>query len=425
MWVKTMARRGFFAQLQHISRVAAQERARAEREAVRSHLAAVRNAERAKMLAARSEAQLLKATEAERRRLEKEARDAHLAAMEAEVLERNSNLVRIYDEIDSLLASTLGVDDFVELSSLRVVPTHPAFDRADLEIPAPPPEPMPDPVEPVLVLPPPPSGLASFFGKKKFAEATADARRAHEQALTDWRIERRDVRARREAAEAARTRAEARRLEVLRSERNRYDQECAAREADAAERNAKLDELIANLGYGTVDAVQEYISIVLANSVYPEHFPVAHEFEFDPTTAELRLHVLVEAPSALPTIKSYKYSKTADEIVSTSLSQKECRDRYAGAIHQVALRSFHEVFEADRRGLIKTVSLEVGVNSIDPATGLRAYVPFVVAGAERESFLGFDLSSVVPALTLGRLGAAVSKNPYGLVAADRSGVRRS
>jgi restriction system protein len=159
--------------------------------------------------------------------------------------------------------------------------------------------------------------------------------------------------------------------------------------------------------------------------VYPEHFPVAHEFEFDPTTAELRLHVLVEAPSALPTIKSYKYSKTADEIVSTSLSQKECRDRYAGAIHQVALRSFHEVFEADRRGLIKTVSLEVGVNSIDPATGLRAYVPFVVAGAERESFLGFDLSSVVPALTLGRLGAAVSKNPYGLVAADRSGVRRS
>jgi restriction system protein len=52
-------------------------------------------------------------------------------------------------------------------------------------------------------------------------------------------------------------------------------------------------------------------------------------------------------------------------------------------------------------------------------------VPFVIAAAERESFLAFDLSAVVPALTLGRLGAAVSKNPYGLIAAERAGVRRS
>ena len=87
-------------------------------------------------------------------------------------------------------------------------------------------------------------------------------------------------------------------------------------------------------------------------------------------------------PSEIPEIKSYKYAKATDEIVSTSLSQKECRDRYAGAVHQVALRSFHEVFEADRRGLIKTISLEVGTDTIDPATGQRTYVPFVIAAAE-------------------------------------------
>jgi restriction system protein len=52
-------------------------------------------------------------------------------------------------------------------------------------------------------------------------------------------------------------------------------------------------------------------------------------------------------------------------------------------------------------------------------------VPFVIAAAERESFRAFDLSAVVPALALGRLGAAVSKNPYTLVIAERSGVRRS
>jgi hypothetical protein len=94
---------------------------------------------------------------------------------------------------------------------------------------------------------------------------------------------------------------------------------------------------------------QEYVSIVRSNSVYPEHFQVAHEFEFAPSTAELRLRVLVPGPGEIPETKSYKYAKAADEVVSTSLSQRERRDRYAGAMHQVALRSFHEVFESDRR----------------------------------------------------------------------------
>jgi len=69
--------------------------------------------------------------------------------------------------------------------------------------------------------------------------------------------------------------------------------------------------------------------------------------------------------------------------------------------------------------------LTVGTETIDPATGRETFVPFVVAGAEREAFLQFDLSAVVPEATLVHLGAAVSKNPYSLAAADAKGVRRS
>lgn len=420
-----MARRGFFAELQHQLRVAARERERQERESVRRHLAAVEQSEQAKRTWERAEAQLARARESERKWLEKQAREAHLASMQAEVEQRNRTLEQIYEDIDSLLASTLGVDDYVNLNSLRIDVTHPPFDRTDLEAPIPPPIPIPYPSKPTLVQPEPPSGLGSLFGKKKYAEAVADSQRAHEQAMVKWRAACRDVLLRRKKAEETHLQDEARRIDALRVERERYAKECAARAFEAALRNKKLDELIANLGYGTTDAIQEYVSIVLSNSAYPDHFQVAHEFEFDASTAELRLRVLVPGPGEIPTIKSFKYSKATDEITSASLSQKECRDRYAGAIHQVALRSFHEVFESDRRGLIKTISLEVGTNAVDPATGQRTYVPFVIAAAERESFLAFDLSAVVPALTLGRLGAAISKNPYGLVAAQRSGVRRS
>jgi len=198
----------------------------------------------------------------------------------------------------------------------------------------------------------------------------------------------------------------------------------ARREHEAAEHSKELDQLIADLGYGTVDAVQEYVSIVLSHSAYPEHFPVSHEFSFSPEAGELQLKVVVPGPEKVPAIKAYKFTKASDAVTSTSLPQKESKERYVHAVHQVTLRSLHEVFEADRRGLIQTISLELGTKTTDRATGQEIYVPFVAVGAERESFLSFDLSAVVPTATLARLGAAVSKDPYNLVPADTSGVRR-
>lgn len=417
--------RGFFAELQRQARIAENERIRRERQAAREHSAVVRRVEQAQKAELRAQAQFAKAAEAERKRLEKEAREAHIEAKEAEVEERNSRLAATYEDIDSLLGSTLGKDDYIDLNKLRRVAAHPPFDRSDLERVIPEPKLVSDPGKPVLKLPDPPRGLASLFGKNKHAKAVEDAERTHERNVEKWRTQCREAEVRRRAQKEEHVRLEAERVRKLQVERARYAREREMREAEADESNRNLDKLIANLGYGAADAVQEYVSIVLANSVYPDHFSVNHEFEFDPATAELRLRALLPGPGSIPEIKSYKYSKSSDEISSTELPQKQCRDRYAAAVYQVALRSFHEVFEADRRGLIKTISLEVGTNAIDPATGRESYVPFVVAAAERATFLGFDLSAVVPAMTLDRLGAAVSKNPYGLIAVQRSGVRRA
>jgi len=420
-----MARRGFFAELQYQSRVAAKERERAQRDAQRNYLAIVRHSEQARMASERANTQLSKAAISERKRFEKQALEAHNAAQEASVAMRNEKLKQMYEEIETLLAATLGVDDFIDLNSLRVDVFHPPFARADLEVPISQQSRPPNLIAPVLTRPSTPSGLFRFFGKKKHEEAVESAQRSFEQATLDWRAACREIMEHYQKAEKERTRDELKRAEMLIIHRELYANECAVRESDTSESNGKLAELIANLGYGTADAIQEYISIVLANSVYPEHFQVSHEFEFKAAIAELSLRVLVPAPSEFPELKAYKYSNASGRMSTTSLSQKECRERYAGAIHQVALRSFHEVFESDRRGLIKTISLEVATDTIDPATGQRMNVPFVIVAAERESFLTFDLSAVVPALTLGRMGAAVSKNPYGLSPAERAGVRRS
>jgi len=267
-----------------------------------------------------------------------------------------------------------------------------------------------------------PKGL--FGRKRKLAAAEAEVEAQYVSAQNAWQAAVDLLPAQRIAQTAAYEKAEQARTQALASATKEYEAECAQRDRDAAERNETLDHLITGLGYGTVEAVQEYVGIVLANSVYPEFFPVEHAAEFDPSTAELTLRVTIPGPDAVPTVKAYRYIKSSDEISETQQSQKDSRDRYARIVNAVALRSVHEVFEADRRGLIRSISLELGTDTISPATGRETYIPFVAVAVDRGSFGELELSAIVPAATLQHLGAVVSKNPYGLVAIDSSGIRR-
>ncbi|MGH3628666.1 MAG: hypothetical protein ACRDRL_14680, partial [Sciscionella sp.] len=203
-----------------------------------------------------------------------------------------------------------------------------------------------------------------------------------------------------------------------------YKIECDQREAEAGARNQELDKLVNDLAFDIESAIHEYVGIVLANSVYPDAFPVEHGYVFDLVTRELTLTVTVPPPSAVPTVKGYKYVKVNDEISSTSLPVKAQKDRYASAVHQVAVRTLHEIFEADRGSKICLIALTVVTDTIAPGTGLPETIPFVIVAADRETFGRFDLTNVVPRATLEHLGAAVSKSPFDLTPADTSrGVR--
>jgi restriction system protein len=413
------SRRGFLAEMQHQQRLA-QARANA---AARAQTQARAQAVRARAQQERANAAMARADEAERKRYEREAKAAYVEMRQAEVDELNEDLALEYGEIDGLLALTLDLDDYVDLEGLKVRAVHPPFPRWDLETPRPAPLPTPVPEAPVFIEPPAPTGL---FGKKKrFEEAQQRARAEYEQAWGQWAAYRDWIPT--QDAQQAQEHAtlEEGRIKLLAAERERYDAACAVREAEVAEQNSSIDTLIAGLGYGAVDAVQEYVGIVLANSLYPDSFPVEHEAEFDPATAELTLRVTVPAPDALRTIKGFRYVKASDEVVETQLSKTAANERYASALHQVALRSLHEIFEADRRGLIKAISAQIGPEANDPATGRQKFIPLVAVAAPRDTFMEIDLSGVVPLATLQHLGAAVAKNPSALTAIDTAGVRRS
>lgn len=113
-------------------------------------------------------------------------------------------------------------------------------------------------------------------------------------------------------------------------------------------------------------------------------------------------------------MKAHRYQRNIDDIVTTDLSQKAQRDLYTAAVHGVALRTLHEVFEADRDGHVRSMSLRVLTEAPNPATGITDAIALVEVAAERESFNRMDLAQVVPLESLKHLGAALSSNPHAL-----------
>ena len=370
--------------------------------------------------AKRQQAQAVRNAKAEQKRLAAMEKAALIDSRERQVQLLNTELSQSREEIDGILGATLGVDDYFNLKELYRDAVHPDFECPEFEPPIPTPTPTPVPPEPVYRKPP---FWKPLLGKRRYEIAEAKAVELYTEAQAQWRLRLEATTKLDEELRAGHEQAERQRIANLEQARAAYNEQCNEREQQVKTFNSQIDKMIANLSYGDKQAVEAYFTIVFARSRYPEIFKVSHEMNFEPSTAELTLRVSVPPPCEMCTKKAYRYVKTRDKIVHSELSQKAMRDRYTSAVHQVALRSIHEAFEADRRGIVKTIAIEVGTTFAAPATGIVGFMPFVAVAAERETFVSFSLSDIVPRKTLDYLGASLSKNPFGLESAVTTGVR--
>ncbi|MFC4071691.1 hypothetical protein [Actinoplanes subglobosus] len=421
-----VARRGFFAELNYQAQQAEKRRRQQVAAAYRAQAAAQREAERARRDYERAAAASARASAAEQVEAQKLAARMHVDARTAEAAAMNAELAQLYEDMNCLLASTLDVDDYIDLESLKIKTVeHPRFEPGPLADPVPPMPSLIYPPEPVYREPAAPTGLSNAFGGKKRHEAeVAKVRAAYEVAHRGWHEHCARLHADYMAEYERRKRAEQERVHRLNAAEEEYRLQCRQREAEAEAQNQHLSQFINDLAFDVESAIQDYVGVVLSNSVYPEAFPIAYDHSFDISSRELVLTVIVPEPGGLPAVKEYRYVKAKDEIVPTALPVKERKDRYASAVWQVALRTLHEIFEADRAGKIRSVALTVAADRLAPATGQPERIPFVLVGADREHFGTFDLAHVVPHATLSYLGAALSKSPFDFVAADSSaGVR--
>jgi restriction system protein len=355
------------------------EAARAQAAQTREQARAYREAERARAAYARA----LAAEENERKRLYAESRAADVEAM-------NEDLDARLAALDGLLLATLNVDDHLEFDSLKRPPELPPWRYGELERA----EPAPDVG---AFMPAAPTGLSKMFGKAKYQQAVQAGEAAYA-----------------EAVEAHRSREQARMAEL---ERRQAEHATALEEAHAraAVQHAEVDAFQQDFNKGDPEAVISYFELVLQASSYPEGFPQAFKLAYVPESRQAVVEYELPGVDVVPTVKAYKYVKTSDKINQSSRPQSQVRAIYASVVAQIALRTVHELFEADRGRHIDVVVFNGVLHTIDPGSGKPIKPCLVTLRTTRETFGELDLAHVEPLACLKHLSAGVSKSPAELV----------
>jgi restriction system protein len=369
--------RGFTAALVQIQRQA-ERQTRAEAAAATR---AAREAERARAAYARAQAAEAK----ERQRLYVEAR---LSDVEL----RNQELQADVAALQQLLTDTLSVDDFLDFDTLKEAAPLPAFVPGPLASQEPPPN-------PDTYRPPEPTGLRARFPG------------AREKYLAKWE----KGRVLYEAAVAAYRDREAERVRRLAAAQAEHDKVVADIEARLAAQHAEVEQFKADFLAGEPSAVMQYFALVLEASRYPEGFPQRFRLAFVPESHQLVVEYELPPYDRIPAIASYGYVKSGDRVTEKARPAKERQQLYKSIVAQVTVRTIHELFEADRSGLVETIVFNGHVRTINLATGKSEWPCLVSVRTTRDTFLDRDFARVDPEACLLDLSANLSKSPAELV----------
>lgn len=174
--------------------------------------------------------------------------------------------------------------------------------------------------------------------------------------------------------------------------------------------NLNIDELEQKFVERDPIAVMEYFEMVLNNSEYPEFFPKNFEIEYNNENQIFIVEYDLPDLNCFPNIKEVKYIASSKKINKTFVSDSELNRIFENTLYKVALRTLHELFEADTAGALKAVSFNGWVNSVNKATGIEENKCILSLQAKKEEFVSINLANVDPKVCFKSLkGVASSK----------------
>jgi restriction system protein len=327
--------------------------------------------------------------EQQRRAAEREAKAEYVRSRELEASQLNTELEKRLRSLKNILTDSLAVDDVIPFDSLRFRDAPPRFSPPmDVAKPKPAPDRASFLHEVVQ-----PSRLKFFVprARRRFEQELEKADARYEAALTAWMIN------------------EQRRLEELTALESKHADVAEEFERTKNRRNFEVDVFEKKYRAGDPAAIIPYCKMVLELSGYPAGIP--HNFKLAYTQASKQLVVEFELPGAsiVPQAVEYRYTKASDLIGEKARKESDIRDLYQNIVASIALRTMHELFEADQGEHISVLCFNGFIRTIDPATEKDIQPHLISVRTAKQKFKQIDLARVDKSVCLRNLGAQVSR----------------
>jgi len=307
-----------------------------------------------------------------------------------------------WEALSQILADTLNVDDVVDWNKLK------DFSKFSEPKPA---LPEPPPTIPTALIPRRPEDsdqefqdrpsiwtrIFDLFMPHKKEERRASLMANLQGAQQDWERDRESRMTAQKQAEDAReasiTQMKIKHAEAVAEWEARRDTFKSSQEAT----NRTVDELKASHTRGEQSAVEEYCGIVLENSSYPDCIPKSWELQYVPDNKTLVIDYQFPNLEDLPTLREVKYIASRDAFDEKHHPAGAVNKAYDSVLYQLALRTIHEIFEADRNvKKIDAVTFNGIVDRLDPATGRRVNSCIMSLQTPCAEFEAINLSAVDP-----------------------------
>jgi restriction system protein len=371
-----MARRaGFLAALERAAREAARQQRMAE---------AVRQRQIREQL--RCQREQIK----QRAQMDRAERQQYAANRAASAEEQTAEVAEIMTALRDVLRSTLTVNDTINLDSLRSQETTTPFE-VPVELRTS--KPLPKKEDFFLTVRP-----VTFF------ERLFSRRERYQR-------ESRDAEARYNEAHARYSAGEQERVQEIAELEAQHEAKNQKLLAESRQRNADVEELKQAYQVGESHAVITYCSMVLEKSRYPDGFPQAFRLAYVPDSKQLVIEYELPTSEIVPRAAEFRYVKTKDAIEEKHRKPADAKETYQDVVAAVALRTIHEVFEADQGNHISVVVFSGFVRTVDPSTGKDIKPYLISVRTTRETFAEIDLARVDKKACLRNLGAQVSPQP--------------
>ncbi len=325
-----------------------------------------------------------------RAQMDKDDKYRYQIVRAAEAEERTQEIAERIESLQSVLAQTLVVDDTISFKSLLLKPvviefkTPPELEKSYV---------VPNRANFLMRVRPMTLFERIFSRTLRYETELQKAEQRYSEAVADI-----------EAAQQVR-------LERLMDLRAAHDARQSKEYEEVNTRNVEVEKLDRDYGFGEPAAVLAYCTMVLERSQYPEGFPQDFRLAYVPTSKELVIDYELPTVDVVPSIAEYRYVRSKDAFEEKTRKFSEIREVYQDVVAAVALRTIHEVFEADQGGHLQVTIFNGFVRAVDPATGKDIKPYLISVRTTKDVFEAIDLSRINKRACLRNLGAQVSAQP--------------